>query len=96
MTDPEQAFALTEQSAGRLTDRQLVDYRNHRERYVKWLLTFGKTPDQAEGYAESTAKNHAHRTDRFYRWVWTEEGEYTLCTGRESPISRSLIYTPTK
>jgi len=76
--DPPSIIALTGKTEARLNERQLVDYRDHRERYVRWLLTVGKEPDRARGYATSTAQNHAYRTDHFYRWVWNREGRYTL------------------
>jgi hypothetical protein len=62
-------------TAERLNERQLIDYRHERVECLKWLLGLGKNPDRVEGYAESTAQNHAYRTDRFYRWVWNEEGQ---------------------
>lgn len=68
----------TERSRRVLSERQLVDYRGHREQFLEWLLHFGKDPKKAEGYSTSTAENTAYRTDRFYRWVWDHEGGYTL------------------
>lgn len=41
MPVPKLTVARTEPSESLLTDRPPVDYRNHRERYVQWLLTFG-------------------------------------------------------
>ncbi|WP_435319001.1 site-specific recombinase xerd [Haloarchaeobius sp. TZWSO28] len=67
---------VTEPSTEFLNQRQLVDYRAHREDCLRWLLTFGKDPDKVEGYAHSTVKARAARMDRFYRWVWEEEGRY--------------------
>jgi len=61
----------------RLGKRQLVDYRADREDCVRWLLAFGKNPDKAEGYAETTVQNRIYRMDYFYRFVWDKEGHYT-------------------
>jgi len=69
---------LTENSAGQLNDRQRLDYRQEREACLTWLLGMGKTPKRAEGYARSTVSNRAYRMDKFYRWVWQEEGGYTV------------------
>ncbi|SNR71382.1 Phage integrase family protein [Halorubrum vacuolatum] len=41
------------------------------------MLTFGKDPEKADGYAKSTVKNRAARMDQFYRWVWEQEDGYT-------------------
>jgi site-specific recombinase XerD len=60
-----------------LTERQEVDYEIHRERLLTWLLAFGKNPDSAEGYSESTVQNTAYRLDSFYRFVWDGEGYTT-------------------
>ena len=46
-------------------------------RCLDWLLTFGKDPRKAEGYATSTVENRASRMDQFYRWVWEQEDGYT-------------------
>lgn len=68
---------VTEPTEARLNQRQLVDYRAHREDYLDWLLTFGRRPSHAEGYAYATVENYSYRTDQFYRWVGTEEDCYT-------------------
>lgn len=69
---------VTEPSEDYLNPRQLSDYRNHREDCLTWLLTFGKNPDSAEGYAFQTVKARAYRMDLFYRWVWQQEDGYTV------------------
>jgi len=61
-----------------LNQRQIVDYRDHREQLIKWILNIGKDPEKAEGYAHVTARQRAYRLDRFYRWVWRNHGGYTL------------------
>lgn len=60
-----------------LNQREMVDYESQREEYLSWLLTFGKNPDHAEGYAPATISKRAYRIDQFYRWVWGEEDRYT-------------------
>lgn len=57
----------------RLNQRQLVDYRAQREDCLEWLLTFGKEPQKADGYAVSTVSVRGYRMDQFYRWVWDQE-----------------------
>ena len=60
-----------------LNERQYLDYRSEREHCLEWLLTFGKDPAKAEGYAKTTVSNRAYRMDQFYRWVWEQEDGYT-------------------
>ncbi len=60
-----------------LQPRQLHDYRAEREDCLSWLLTFGKSPSEADGYAYETVKTRGFRMDLFYRWVWGQEGGYT-------------------
>jgi hypothetical protein len=56
-----------------------VRYRQHRERFRKWLHTMGKNPSRAEGYALTTIKSRMYRADKFFRWVWTNETDgFTL------------------
>ncbi|MFB6299041.1 MAG: tyrosine-type recombinase/integrase [Halobacteriales archaeon] len=59
-----------------LNQRQVVDYRTERENCLNWLLTLGKNPERAEGYAFQTVKARANRMDMFYRWVWKQEESY--------------------
>jgi site-specific recombinase XerD len=74
---------VPEPSAEILNQRQIVDYRSQREDCLEWLLTFGKNPDKAEGYAFQTVRNRASRMDAFYRWVWEYEGRYTTSLTHE-------------
>jgi len=67
-------------SAEALNHRQLVDYNEHRKALIEWLAEAGKNPDMHEGYAESTVSNYAARLDKFYRWVWGQEGYTTRIT----------------
>lgn len=77
MTDTDQITLVTEPAEDYLNPRQCDDYRRQREHCVQWLLTFGKKPSKAEGYAIGTVKPRASRMDQFYRWVWRREGGYT-------------------
>lgn len=77
-TDPLDGITLVpEPSEELLNKRQYLDYRSERERCLDWLLTFGKDPETADGYAKATVSNRASRMDQFYRWVWEYEGGYT-------------------
>lgn len=77
MTDFGDINVVPDTTAKRLTERQLLDYRNHREDLLEWLLVFGKDPETADGYARTTVKTRAYRMDQFYRWVWDEYDGYT-------------------
>ena len=77
-TDPlEEVTLVPNPSEKLLNERQLLDYRSEREQCLDWLLTFGKDPKTADGYATTTVKNRAYRMDQFYRWVWGQEDGYT-------------------
>jgi len=64
-------------SREQLNKRQILDYETQRKECLDWLLAFGKNPKKAEGYAFQTVKNRSYRMDKFYRWVWEQEGRYT-------------------
>lgn len=76
MTDLDGITVIPGPSEAALNERQLVDYRSQREACLRWLLTFGKDPNEVDGYARSTLKTRASRMDIFYRWVWNEEDQY--------------------
>ena len=78
MTDLSDYPVTTSKSEAYLNPRQLVDYREEREACLTWLLTFGKDPDQVVGYAPGTIKSRSARMDRFFRFVWDQEGGYTV------------------
>lgn len=61
----------------RLTGRQLIDYKSHREKLLLWMLNRGKQPDKGQGYAWDTTRCRAYNTDIFYRWVWQQHDKYT-------------------
>jgi site-specific recombinase XerD len=75
--DLEDLPVVTEKSRARLNERQLVDYRQHRRDCFRWLLSRGKDPDTAAGYATETVRSRSYRMDYFYRWVWDREDRYT-------------------
>lgn len=74
---------VTEPASKLLNERQKVDYREERRRCMRWLLTVGKDPAYADGYALGTVKPRAARMDQFYRWVWDQEGGYTTALTHE-------------
>lgn len=74
---PDDITVLTAPAAAHLNQRQQLDYTNHRETLLKWLLHLGKDPQNATGYSKSTVKCDAYRIDQFYRWVWEKEDGYT-------------------
>jgi len=59
MDELDELPVVTETSTEYLNPRQQLDYRNEREA-CEWLLTFGKRPDQASGYALGTLKPGAY------------------------------------
>lgn len=77
MTLPDSITVVTEPAEEYLNQKQLVDYRSEREDCLSWLLTFGKNPKKANGYALGTVEPRAYRIDQFYRWTWDQEGGYT-------------------
>lgn len=78
MIDLEDFSVVTEPAAEYLNHRQQLDYQTEREDCLEWLLTFGKNPDHAEGYAHGTVKPRSQRMDKFYRFVWEYEDGYTI------------------
>lgn len=77
MVDLEGVKVIPEPSKEYLCSRTLLDYEDHRKNLIEWLLVFGKDPEKGEGYASETVRNSAYRLDKFYRWVWSEEDQYT-------------------
>ncbi|QGA83020.1 site-specific integrase [Halomicrobium sp. LC1Hm] len=61
-----------------LNERQLIAYRNHREKLIKWLARQGKDPERLEGYAYDTYYTYANIICQFHRSIWDEEGRFTL------------------
>jgi len=74
MTEKVEGIVLVpEPSCEYLNDHQLVNYRDHCRKFVKWALNMGKDPKHADGYAHSTVRQRAYRLDKFYRWCGTKE-----------------------
>ena len=67
MVDITEITLIPEPSREVLNQREAVDYESHRREYLSWLLTFGKEPGHAEGYAQATISKRAYRIDKFYR-----------------------------
>lgn len=63
MTLPDEITVVTQPATAALNQKQLVDYRSERQSCLSWLLTFGKNPDTADGYALGTVKPRAYRMD---------------------------------
>ncbi|REA01264.1 integrase [Haloferax sp. Atlit-6N] len=95
-TEDGRIVLLPEPTRELLNDRQRIDYRNHREQWVKWLLNLGKNPDKADGYAYTVSKRRAHDTDVFYRYVWSEHADgYTTTVTHEhaNAYMKQLAYS---
>ena len=41
---------IPEANRAYLNYKQRVDYRNHRQKFIDWLLVFGKNPKAVEGF----------------------------------------------
>ena len=94
MVDLSGISVVTKPTKKRLNERQLEDYRHHREQCLTWLLAVGKDPQRADGYAFSTVKSRANRMDQFYRWVWEQEDGYTahVTTEHADAYMQALAY----
>lgn len=75
---------VPEDAAELLSDKQLFDYRNKREKFARWLLVFGKRPESITGYSVHTAKRSMYRVGYFERWAWEQEGEYVAFPTRQN------------
>lgn len=69
---------VPEPDRNRLTPDEVTTYRSEREAFIAWLHVEGKDPNAVEGYAPKTVQNTAYRTSTFYRFVWDQEGEFTV------------------
>lgn len=61
-----------------INDQQRADYRDHRHRFVRWLMERGKNQKKHEGYSPYTVYETANRCARLDRWVWDHEDRYTI------------------
>ena len=59
---------IPETHEGVLTDKQLINYKQHRLKFLSWLLNIGKTPEKAKGYSPHTVYGAAYRTPQFDKW----------------------------
>jgi site-specific recombinase XerD len=86
---------VSQPSEERLNKRQLLDYQEHREAFISWLLALGKNPKGATGYSHATVRRTAYRTDQFNRWVWDQEETYTtnISHGHADDYMKELAYS---
>lgn len=94
----EDIVVVPRESEIRLNQRQLEDYRQFRERLIKWVFNLGKNSEKAEGYAYDTARQRLYKIYQFYRWIWTEtEDSYipTVTTDHADQYSKELAYEET-
>ncbi|WP_435129781.1 tyrosine-type recombinase/integrase [Halobaculum sp. D14] len=61
-----------------LTEKQAVDYYEHRKAFLTWLLNFGKNKQRAKGYSPYTVYNTGYRTAEFDLWSWKQNGRYDV------------------
>lgn len=78
MVDLSDVKVVTSKCRQKLNERQLIDYRSQREACLTWLLSVGKNPNQATGYAKGTVAPRAYRMAQFYRWLWDQNDRYTV------------------
>lgn len=69
---------VPEDSRQYLNERQVIDYKEHRRQWIRWLFTLGKDPERGDGYAHDTVRRRACDTDVFYRWFWERNDGYTI------------------
>lgn len=60
-----------------LTEKQLVDWRDHKTDILEWMAAVGKNPERAEGYSDSVVRQVSYQVGLFYRWLWEEKDTYT-------------------
>ena len=61
-----------------LTEKQLINYKENRLKFLLWLLNVGKNPSKAKGYSPHTVYGTAYRTARFDKWRWENCGGYSM------------------
>jgi integrase len=68
---------VPESNADLLSEKERIDYYEHRKALLTYLLKFGKNPEKAKGYSPYTVYNTGYRAAEFDRWVWQNgrEGE---------------------
>jgi hypothetical protein len=60
---------VPEENGHYLNQKQRIDYRNHRQKFIEWLLVFGKNPKAVEGYTKDTVYRTAYRCEKFDRFT---------------------------
>jgi integrase len=73
--DSEKEMLLSDLTRSQLNPRQETLLNEQFHDYYAWMIEGGKSPDNLEGLAVSTAENYIDRTDRIYRLVWSEVAE---------------------
>ena len=78
-----------------LTEKQVFDYKNHREKFAKWLLLEGKDPRDVQGYTQGTAKRTLYRVGFCERYIWDQEDEYVpvLTTDHADDFIEAMAYS---
>lgn len=78
-----------------LNERQQVDYRDYKKRFVQWLENEGKNPGRVEGYAPSSVQQTSYKVDQFYRWLWDARAKYTkeVSPDDADEFMRDMIYS---
>lgn len=81
LTDEINGIPLIPNGTGeQIDDRQLLDYAEHRKRWLSWCLSTGQSPEKGTGYSQATMDVRHYRMDAFYRWVWDRRGYTTTVT----------------
>ncbi len=63
--DPGRSIPVVPKShEGVLTEKELVDYKDQRVKFLSWLLNFGKSPDKSKAYSEYTVYSGSRRVPR--------------------------------
>lgn len=94
--DVEIKFPLVpEKTEDLLSDKELLDYKDEREAFAKWLLIEGKDPDEAIGYNSSTSKRTMYRVAYCERAIWRDHDQYisTLNHGHANQYLEGLAYS---
>ena len=96
-TDDVNGIPLIPDGTDELDDRQRLDYAQHRERWLTWCLSMGRSPETATGYSQATMDVRHYRMHTFYRWVWDHEDGYTLhaTTDHADAYTKELVYEDT-
>jgi integrase len=61
-----------------LSEKEIVDYRQYRKKFLSYLLRMGKNPQKAEGYSPYSVYATANRTAKLDRWMWRKDDTYRI------------------